>query len=299
MRYPKPHEFLRSGSSPRQRGAFSFLALITLSPTTPTLHIAVSAEPLANATAAAALALEFGLPWVIDPAVATTLPFTHLLIQTAERLELRELGADAPGPVYVDFTGGVVAHRRRFGGGRNQPLARAAGLKSGATPTVVDATAGLGRDAFVLASLGCAVQLIERAPIIAALLRDGLQRAARDPDIGPLITERLRLITADGRDYLRELAGNQRPEVVYLDPMYPHRQKTALVKKEMRLLRQWVGDDDDAPELLAAALRCAQRRVVVKRPRQAPMLAGPPPGFQIVAPNTRFDVYLLNRDSLK
>jgi 16S rRNA (guanine1516-N2)-methyltransferase len=299
MRYPKPHEFLRSGSSPRQRGAFSFLALITLSPTTPTLHIAVSAEPLANATAAAALALEFGLPWVIDPAVATTPRFTHLLIQTAERLELRELGADAPGPVYVDFTGGVVAHRRRFGGGRNQPLARAAGLKSGATPTVVDATAGLGRDAFVLASLGCAVQLIERAPIIAALLRDGLQRAARDPDIGPLITERLRLITADGRDYLRELAGNQRPEVVYLDPMYPHRQKTALVKKEMRLLRQWVGDDDDAPELLAAALRCAQRRVVVKRPRQAPMLAGPPPGFQIVAPNTRFDVYLLNRDSLK
>ena len=130
----------------------------------------------------------------------------------------------------------------------------------------------------MLASLGCTVQLIERAPIIAALLRDGLQRAARTPDIGLLVTERLHLITADGRDYLRGLAESQRPEVVYLDPMYPHRQKTALVKKEMRLLRQWVGDDDDAPELLAAALCCAQRRVVVKRPRQAPMLAGPPRG---------------------
>lgn len=293
MYCPKPHECLRSGSSPRQRGAFPFLAPLTLN-SAPMFHVAVSAEPTAN-PAAAALALELGLPWIIDPAGATATCFTHLLVQTVERLELRELGADAPGPVYVDFAAGAVAHRRRFGGGRNQPLARAVGLKGGATPTVVDATAGLGRDAFVLASLGCTVQLIERAPIIAALLRDGLQRAARTPDIGLLVTERLHLITADGRDYLRGLAESQRPEVVYLDPMYPHRQKTALVKKEMRLLRQWVGDDDDAPELLAAALCCAQRRVVVKRPRQAPMLAGPPPGFQIVAPNTRFDIYPIIR----
>lgn len=258
----------------------------------PTFRIAVTHEPPADPTAAAALAATLALPLVPDP-VATG--FTHLLVLTPERLELRELGSDAPGPVYADFVTGAVAHRRRFGGGRNQPLARAVGLKSGAAPTVVDATPGLGRDAFVLAWLGCTVGLVERSPIIAALLRDGLRRAARDPDIGPLVEARLRLTVADGRAYVRELAEDQRPDVIYLDPMYPHRQKSARVGKEMRLLRQLVGDDSDAPELLAVALAGTRRRVVVKRPRRAPALAGPPPSFHIVAPNTRFDVYLVNR----
>jgi len=88
---------------------------------------------------------------------------------------------------------------------------------------------------------------------------------------------------------------DQRPEVVFLDPMYPHRQKSALVKKEMRLLRQLVGDDEDASDLLVTALARARRRVVVKRPRLAPTLTGPAPGFQIIAPNTRFDVYPISR----
>ncbi len=255
-------------------------------------QIAVSYEPPADPAVAAALAAELELPWIADLASAAS--FTHGLVLTPTRLELREWEPNAPGPMFVDFAAGAVAHRYRFGGGRNQPLARAVGLKGGATPTVMDATAGLGRDAFVLASLGCTVRLVERVPIIAVLLRDGLQRAARAPDIGPLVAERLHLVVADGRDYLRGLAEHQQPDVVYLDPMYPHRHKTALVKKEMRVLRQWVGDDPDAPELLAAALCCARRRVVVKRPRHAPVVAGPPPGFQVVAPNTRFDIYPIN-----
>lgn len=267
--------------------------------TTPTVlnparifRIAVAHEPSADPMAAAALAAELALPLAPD-LVATS--FTHLLVLTPARLELRELGSDGPGPVYVDFATGAVAHRRRFGGGRNQPLARAVGLKGGATPTVVDTTAGLGRDAFVLAWLGCATRLVERSPIIAALLRDGLQRAARDPDIGPSVVGRLSLTVADGRDYLRELAEDQRPDVVYLDPMYPRRRKSALAGKEMRLLRQLVGDDADTPELLVTALAGARQRVVVKRPRLAPALAGPLPGFQVVAPNTRFDVYPVSR----
>ena len=253
-------------------------------------RIAAAHELTADPEAAALLA-ELELPLVADPNADG---FTHLLAVTPERLELRELGPNAPGPVYADFAAGAVAHRRRFGGGRNQPLARAVGLKGGVAPTVVDATAGLGRDAFVLAGLGCAVRLVERSPIIAALVRDGLRRAARDPDIGPLVMERLSLIVADGRNYLQGLAPTQRPDVVYLDPIYPHRRKAALVGKEMRLLRQLVGDDDDASELLAIALTCARRRVIIKRPRRAPVLAGPPPGFEIVAPNTRFDVYPVN-----
>lgn len=241
---------------------------------------------------AAELAAELALPLVADPAA---IGCTHWLSLTPQRLELRERDLGVSRSIYVDFTKGPAAHRRRFGGGRSQPLARAIGLKSGTPATVLDATAGLGRDAFVLACLGCTVYLLERSPIIAALLRDGLRRAERDPEIGFLIAERLHLIVANGRDYLRSLPEDRRPEVVYLDPMYPHRQKSALVKKEMRLLRQLVGDDEDAPELLAAALDCARRRVVVKRPRLAPTLAGPPPGFRIVAPNTRFDVYPISR----
>ena len=251
--------------------------------------IAVTMESPASAREAAELAAELALPLAADLAI----PPTHLLVLTAQRLELRELGANAPGPVSIDFTAGTTAHRRQFGGGRRQPLGRAVGLKGGAMPTVIDATAGLGQDAFVLASLGCRVRLVERSLIIAALLRDGLRRAAGDPEIGPWVRERLSLCQADGREYLQGLSESQRPEVVYLDPMYPHRRKTALAGKEMRLLRQLVGNDYDAPELLAAALACARRRVVVKRPRWAPTLPGPSPDAQIIAPNTRFDLYLI------
>lgn len=255
----------------------------------PSPRLAVARAPTADRLSAALLAEELGLPRVSEPIPPD---FTHLLVLTPERLELRELGPEAPGPIYADFVAGAVAHRYRFGGGRNQPLARAVGLRGGPPPSVIDATAGLGRDAFVLASLGCPVRLIERCPVTAALLRDGLRRASVDPSLGPLVRERLSLTLADSISDLRELGDTQRPEVVYLDPMYPHRQKTALAAKELRLLRQLAGDDDDAPELLAAARACARRRVVVKRPRRAPALAGPPPSFQIIAPHTRFDVYL-------
>ena len=237
---------------------------------------------------AAALAAALGLPL----AKQSDATFTHGLYLSPERLELRQLNADSPGAVYADFVAGRAAYRRRFGGGRDQPLARAVGLKSGTRITVIDATAGLGQDAFVLAGLGCTVVLLERSPLIAALLRDGLARAAQDPEIGCWVQQRLRLIEADGRYYLPSLRGADCPHTIYLDPMYPHRRKSALVKKELRMLRDLAGDDDDAPHLLAAALACARRRVVVKRPRAALALSGPAPDFEIVAPNTRFDVYV-------
>ncbi|MCP5197877.1 MAG: class I SAM-dependent methyltransferase [Gammaproteobacteria bacterium] len=238
---------------------------------------------------AAALAAELALPLVTEQLTASA---THWLVLTGERLELREIGKGAPGPIYVDFTTGAPDYRRRFGGSRQQPLARAVGLKNAVAPTVIDPTAGLGQDAFVLAYLGCRVHLVERSPVVAALLHDGLQRARQDPGIGVLVAKRLTLHRTDGRNYLQALDKGQWPDVIYLDPMYPHRRKSALASKEMRLLRTLVGDDDDASDLLAIALTRAQRRVVVKRPRLAPVLPGPTPDAQIVAPNTRFDLYL-------
>ena len=212
------------------------------------------------------------------------------LCVSAERLELRQFGPNAPGPVCVDFVDGAVGHRRRFGGGRGQLIARAVGLKKGHTPSVVDATAGLGRDAFVLAQLGCRVAMIERSPVVAALLSNGMERAARDEDVASVI-ERLSLHVADAAQWLNALTEEQRPDVVYVDPMHPDRRKAAKVKKEMRLFRQLVGGDEDEGELLKAALLAADKRVVVKRPRKAAAIAGPEPGLVMSGKSTRYDIY--------
>jgi len=207
----------------------------------------------------------------------------------ADGLQLQLLGEQAPGPVRVDFLEGAAAHRRQFGGGSGQMIAKAVGIQPGVRPSVLDATAGLGRDAFVLATLGCSVKLIERQPIIAALLADGLRRAAVDAEVGAIVA-RMELLEGNA---IERMAGWQRepPQVVYLDPMFPHRDKSALVKKEMRLFRPFVGDDLDAPALLAAALALASHRVVVKRPRKAPIIDGPKPGYSLEGKSSRYDIY--------
>ncbi|MEE4915535.1 class I SAM-dependent methyltransferase [Pseudomonas alliivorans] len=208
---------------------------------------------------------------------------------TGDGLQLQQLGDDAPGAVRVDFVEGAVAHRRLFGGGTGQMIAKAVGIQPGIRPSVLDATAGLGKDAFVLASLGCEMSLIERQPIIAALLEDGLSRGRHDRDVGSIIGQ-MRLLTGNSIELIREWQGEP-PQVIYLDPMFPHREKTALVKKEMRLFRPLVGDDMDAPALLEAALALATHRVVVKRPRKAPCIDGPRPGYALDGKSSRYDIY--------
>ncbi len=243
----------------------------------------VRIEPLAApfAEEAARWAARLGLPLAGE---------AELALQVGEDgLQLQLLGDDAPGPVRVDFLEGAAAHRRQFGGGSGQMIAKAVGIAPGIRPQVLDATAGLGRDAFVLATLGCPVQLIERQPVIAALLEDGLARAARDLEVGPIVA-RMQLHTGNAIDRLRQWQG-EAPQVVYLDPMFPHRDKTALVKKEMRVFRPLVGDDDDAPALLEAALALASHRVVVKRPRKAPVIEGPKPGYSLEGKSSRYDIY--------
>ena len=206
-----------------------------------------------------------------------------------EGLQLVELGPQAPGPVKVDFVEGAVAHRRLFGGGSGQMIVKAVGVQAGVRPRVLDATAGLGRDAFVLASLGCEMTLIERQPLIAALLEDGLARAALAHEVAPIVA-RMRLLTGNAIA-LMQAWQDEPPQVIYLDPMFPHRDKSALVKKEMRLFRPFVGDDLDAPALLEAALNLATHRVVVKRPRKAPLIEGAKPGYALEGKSSRYDIY--------
>ncbi|HDI1215291.1 TPA: class I SAM-dependent methyltransferase [Aeromonas hydrophila] len=238
-------------------------------------------EDPAKASQAEALASQLG---------QTDLP-QFALVFTPARLELRKLDEPKLGAVYVDFVEGAVAHRRKFGGGRGQSIAKAVGLKAGAMPRVVDATAGLGRDAFVLASLGCKVTMIERSPVVAALLQDGLARAAQDPEIGPWVRERMQLLHGPAVETLLGLA--ERPDVIYLDPMFPHKQKSALVKKEMRVFQSLVGPDLDADALLPAALAMADKRVVVKRPDYAGWLNEHKPSMAIETKSNRFDVYVM------
>ena len=207
-------------------------------------------------------------------------------------LELRKLDEPKLGPVFVDFVEGAVAHRRKFGGGRGQSIAKAVGLKAGANPTDVDATAGLGRDAFVLASLGCQVTMLERHPVVAALLADGLQRAQQDAEIGEWMRDRMSLRAGSALENLQQLGFT--PDVVYLDPMFPHRQKSALVKKEMRVFQSLVGPDLDADALLPAALAVAGKRVVVKRPDYAGYLNDKTPSMSIETKSNRFDVYVVS-----
>ncbi len=191
-----------------------------------------------------------------------------------------------------DFTGGAVYHRFRFGGGRGQALPRAVGMKGGKTPSIVDATAGLGRDAFLLASLGAHVTLIERSPEMHRLLEDGMSRArdARDTngDVADVI-DRMTLLFGDARELLPTLT----PDVVLVDPMHPPRKKSALVKSEMRLIRDIVGTDTDSVELMRVALSTALKRVVLKWPQSAdPMEGIGTPSHQITGKSTRYDVFM-------
>jgi len=202
---------------------------------------------------------------------------------------LRDSATAKLGQLVCDFTEGAVRHRLMFGGGRGQALPKAVGMKDGKTPLIVDATAGLGGDAFLLASLGADITLIERSPEIHKLLQDGLNHA-RDAggDIAEVI-KRMTLLQGDSKDLLPTLS----PDVVLIDPMHPPRKKAALVKKEMRLIRDIVGTDEDAVDLMRVALETASKRVVLKWPRRAdPMIGLASPSHQIVGKTTRYDVFM-------
>ncbi|WP_333607476.1 class I SAM-dependent methyltransferase [Arsukibacterium sp.] len=211
----------------------------------------------------------------------------HLLLQDGS-LGLLNKQLAKQSAIVVDFASGAASYRRAHGGGVTEAIAKAVGLNKKRALTVLDATAGLGRDALVLASLGASLTLVERNPAVAALLFDGLRRAQQHAELSELLARmRLRHTSA-----LEALADSPPVDVVFLDPMFPPRDKSALVKKEMRAFHDVVGRDDDADALLAPALKLAQKRVVVKRPGYADFLAGAKPTMSVSGKNNRFDVYV-------
>jgi len=217
----------------------------------------------------------------------TPLP-PYILYYQDKGVSILQTEKGAPGPVTASFLGGKTEHRRQFGGGKGQLIAKAVGLNHGVVPEVLDASAGLGRDAYVLASLGCKLKMVERSPVIAELLSCALEEG-RGTVIDEIVA-RMQLISANSSKWL-DAQNDAVADVIYLDPMYPHREKSSLVKKEMRLFQVLVGEDLDDAELLSAALKKARYRVVVKRPRKGLAIEGATPSYQLMGKSCRYDIY--------
>lgn len=218
--------------------------------------------------------------------------FDYLLKHTAKGWQLQQTGKRAPGPVTVDFASAAASYRRNKGGGELIVKAVAGNKKQ--WPRILDTTAGLGGDSFVLASRGYPVILMERSPIVALLLSDGLSRGLESEDEAlRAIIGRMCFRRGDSLDYLRQLKDLDCPDVIYIDPMFPASKKSARVKKEMQAFQQLVGADQDSHALLALALERARHRVVVKRPLKAECLGAMEPAFTVKGKAVRFDIYTL------
>ena len=207
-----------------------------------------------------------------------------------ERIELYDQQLNTS--IYVDFVSGALAHRQQFGGGRGQAIAKAIGLKQGKNPAVLDVTAGLARDAYILATLGCRMTLVEQSPILCALIEDGIKRGRENEQSAQVLNDGFDLHNQNAIEFMSKLSDTQRPDVIYIDPMYPERKKSALVKKDMQILQHLLGKTENDEALLKAALKCAKKRVVVKRPTQAEPVGKLLPGSSVNSKKTRYDIYL-------
>lgn len=235
------------------------------------------------------LSVMLGLPYPEESAGICDFFF----VMNGERLELHRNNphASRQAPLCVEFLSGSTYYRFIHDRTIRQPLAKAAGIKQGYRPIILDATAGFGEDSFVLAALGCNVTMVERSPVIWALLADGIRRCRSHPAIKLIFEQRVNLHNTEAIQFMTSCRQNF--DTILLDPMYPHTGKSSLNKQKMRMLREIVGDDFDSDHLLNTALTHADKRVVVKRPARAEFLAGLHPSFSVTAKSSRYDIYLI------
>ena len=183
---------------------------------------------------------------------------------------------------------------------KNELIARACQIKPQLNPAIkiIDATAGLGHDSLLMASLGSEVILLERHPILFALL-ESAKKQAEGHDYLANIAKRITVIYQDSAHYLTEIAQDQ-ADVIYLDPMFPardHNQKSekkqAQVKKQMQLLHLLLPEDGemDLGDALLEFAKAKVKRVIVKRPKHATFLDGQTPNHQWQGDAIRFDAY--------
>lgn len=249
----------------------------------------VAAEPELQA-AAAKLAADYQLS-------PTATDHDFILELTRDGLQLRWSARPDYQPLVLDYSRGRQAWRQQLGGGKQEAVVRALGVAKGIRPRILDATAGLGRDGLMLAHAGCEVWLLERHPAIHALLDQAVLHLQQYQQAQEKVQWALNAHVLPRGSLLEysEIPADLQDlgiDAVYLDPMFPEREKSAAVKKDMQILQHLVGADLDADGLLPSALALAKHRVVVKRPAKAPFLAGQTPSTQIASKKHRFDVYV-------
>lgn len=210
------------------------------------------------------------------------------LIIKQDKLEIFKRDEPHLGNFWIDFAHKKMVHRTKNCLLKKEAIRKAVGIKQNYYPNVLDATAGLGRDAFILAALGCQVCMIERNPIMAALLDDALQRNYKNHMINTLLKKKMSLIYDSSFKIIKML--KLKPDIIYLDPMYPITKKN-IVKKDMYFLRSLIGTDPDSEKLLKLSRKFSKKRVIVKRPRHANYLTGIKSTFSIISKKHRFDVY--------
>jgi len=257
--------------------------------------VGVSAATSAYQDAAQTLAERLEIPLLEETKDLRLPPDGALLLRVGEQgPELLPVQRKRGGPISLRFGDSRLRHRRR--GGHNELLGRAVGWNARRSPSVLDATGGFGRDAFLLADLGCEVLICEREPVMNCLLEDAISdaRGNDDPWLQD-VASRLNLRITDSRRL--DESDLATVDVIYLDPMFPVARR-ALPGKEMQMLHLLLDEgnaaiDDPLGEDLAAwALQQAVSRIVVKRPRRAQPLAVGKPDHVLTGRAVRFDVYL-------
>ncbi|CAL4325951.1 Ribosomal RNA small subunit methyltransferase J [Buchnera aphidicola (Protaphis terricola)] len=212
------------------------------------------------------------------------------LIINNDTLELYDRLHPSQKSIKVDFLSKKNNYRCVNSKKKNEILYKAIGIKKNYFPYIIDATAGFGTEAFLFSFWGCYVVMIERNPIIGALLKDGLERAYNSKKIGNWLKKRLHLIFYDSLDILKKPI--LKPDIIYLDPMYPNNKKKTLPKKNMQFLRKIIQDNDNYENLLKISRNLVKNRVIVKRPHYAKSLSSKEVSFSISNKKYRFDIYL-------
>ncbi len=190
-------------------------------------------------------------------------------------------------PLHISFSDAGFSYRLKRSGPKKEMIAKAVAVKP--SLKVIDCTAGLGRDAFLLASLGCEVTMFERSKVMAFLLEDALNRALSDERLAEAAS-RITLVQGDAITLL----GRQstRSDVILIDPMFPIRKKSAQVKGTMQFLQRFIGKDEDVSTLMKCAMATGSQRIVLKRPFSAVELDGFTPTFSLKGKSSRFDIFL-------
>jgi 16S rRNA (guanine1516-N2)-methyltransferase len=227
------------------------------------------------------------------------------LVQTPEGLGLKSTLPELRGLFHLDYLQGNLGFRLTPERVLHEPLAKVIDKHA----WVIDATGGLGKDGLMLAMMGCKVWMCEAHPLLSALIQDALERAKNSPNFNFFLghPDKFQFFPEDAKNILEKLVNlpkENRPEIVYLDPMFPVRKKSSLVKKEMQWLKA-IHDEPNSTEqphaylvtpeeaLFDLAIKTATKRVIVKRPLHAPTLVQkPPPSFSKLFQSARFDVYL-------